>query len=73
MHCELVVPGLFAAAGAQARLPALELLLARGRVEEGEPLSLEAWLAEAFGLGDDPLPAGALSLVALGRDPGERS
>ena len=73
MHCELVVPGLFAAAGAQARLPALELLLARGRLKDGEPQSLEEWLAEAFGLDDGPLPAGALSLLALGRDPGERS
>jgi len=73
MHCELVLPGLFAAAGAQARLPALELLLARGRLKDGEPQSLEEWLAEAFGLDDGPLPAGALSLLALGRDPGERS
>jgi hypothetical protein len=59
MHVELAVPGLFAAA-AEARLPALELLLARGRKKAGEARRLEGWLAEAFGL-DGPLPAGALT------------
>lgn len=59
MHVELVVPGLFAAA-ADTRLPALELLLARGRRKGGEPRRLEGWLGEAFGL-ESPLPAGALT------------
>jgi hypothetical protein len=59
MHVELVVPGLFAAAG-EARLPALELLLARGRARSAEARRLEGWLADAFGL-DGPLPAGALT------------
>ena len=59
MHCELVVPGLFAAA-AQARLPALELLLARGRARNAEARRMEGWLAEAFGL-EGALPAGALT------------
>jgi hypothetical protein len=63
MHCELVVPGLFAAAAA-TRLPALELLLARGRGRSGERQRLEAWLAEAFGIEADPLPAGALTAPA---------
>ena len=72
MHCELVVPGLFAAA-ARARLPALELLLARGRASVAEPQSLEEWLAGAFGLDEGPFPAGPLSVLAAGRDPGERA
>jgi hypothetical protein len=65
MHCELVVPGLFAAAAA-ARLPALELLLARGRGRSGERQRLEAWLAEAFGVEQEPLPAGALTTASPG-------
>ena len=70
MHCELVVPGLFAAAG-EARLPALELLLARGRSRAAASRRLEDWLHEAFGLEGQPLAAGALTLRAAGRDPGE--
>lgn len=70
MHCELVIPGLFACA-AGARFRALELLLARGRGSTDEARPLEAWLGEAFGLQDEPLAAGALSLQGLGRDPGE--
>ena len=68
MHCELAVPGLFAAAP-QARLPALELLLARGRASRAAPSTLEQWLAEAFGL-DQPAPAGALTALAAGLAPG---
>jgi len=45
MHCELVIPGLFSAP-AEARLPSLELLLARGRARSGESQPLERWLAE---------------------------
>ena len=70
MHCELVVPALFAAREIP-RVPALELLLARGRAEHAEPLSLEAWLAEKFGLDEGALPAGAITLQAGGS--GERS
>lgn len=70
MHCELIVPGLFAQpSGAHA--PSLELLLARGRGSSGESVSLEAWLQEAFGLEGAPLPAGALTLAAAGGDPAE--
>jgi hypothetical protein len=67
MHCELVIPGLFAGKsqerlpGSQERLPALELLLARGRHGADTPRRLERWLADAFDLGDAPLPAGALA------------
>ncbi len=67
MHCELVVPALFAASEIP-RLRALELLLARGRAEHAEPLALEPWLARAFGLEDDVLPAGALTALAAGGD-----
>ncbi len=69
MHCELVVPALFAAR-TDAPLPALELLLARGRPARAEALGLERWLARSFGLGD-ALPAGALTVLADGGDPGE--
>jgi hypothetical protein len=68
VHCELVVPGLFAGEPA-VRLPSLELALARGRCTAGSSQPLERWLAAAFGLGDD-LPAGAATLLAAGGDPG---
>lgn len=68
MHCELVVPGLFAAAQG-ARLPAAELLVARGRESPGERLSLERWLLTAFGIAEDACPAGALTLLAHGLEP----
>jgi hypothetical protein len=67
MHVELVVPGLFQA---QAAAPALELLLARGRRTEHPEATLEQWYARAFGLGDTPLPAGALTAHAAGADAG---
>ncbi len=68
MHCELVVPGLFAGA-TDARAPALELLLARGRSATSQSQPLEAWLQHEFGLA--ALPAGALTLLAANRDPGD--
>ena len=69
MHCELVVPGLFAAPAA-ARLPSVELLLARGRCVSDESQSVEAWLHDAFDLGAEPLPAGALTLLGANGEPG---
>lgn len=66
MHVELVVPALFHSAAAA---PALELLLARGRRAESQAASLEDWLARAFGLGEGPLPAGALTALACGLEP----
>ncbi|HEX6265852.1 MAG TPA: hypothetical protein VFZ81_03030 [Burkholderiales bacterium] len=69
MHCELAVPGLFAGA-TEARAPALELLLARGRATAAESRPLEAWLQHAFGLDARPLAAGALTLLAADVDPG---
>jgi len=68
MHCELVVPGLFTAPSA-GRLPAAELLIARGRCTGGPSRGLEEWLHDAFALGDEPLPAGALTLLAAGGEP----
>jgi hypothetical protein len=69
MHCELIVPGLFAEASG-ARPPALELLLARGRSSNAESMSLETWLQEHFDIEEAPLAAGALTLAGAGRDPG---
>jgi hypothetical protein len=70
MHVELVVPALLRSAAAA---PALELLLARGRRAEAQAASLEDWLGRAFGLGEAPLPAGALSALAAGAGPGRRA
>src|SRR3954466_8990327 len=69
MHCELVIPGLFATPPA-ARLPAFELLLARGRCTSAQSQPLEAWLGEALDMPHTPLPAGALTLLGAGGDPG---
>lgn len=69
MNCELLVPGLFSGR-ADTRFAALELLMARGRRQRRDGRSLEAWLSEAFELGDEPFPAGALTVLAAGGDPG---
>jgi len=74
MHCELLVPDLFAAPEAEGglRLASLELLLSRGRRSASghdETHDMEHWLAQAFGC-EAPLPAGALSVLADGTDPG---
>lgn len=76
MHLELVVPALFPAEGLPpASLPALELLLARGRRTHPPAGDLENWLARAFGLAGHSrervsVPAGALTALAYGLDPG---
>lgn len=72
MHCELVVPGLFRT-GATSRFAALELLLARGRRRAAPAQPLEDWLNAGFQLGDGPFPAGALTLLAQGGNPGAAS
>ena len=64
MHCELVLPALFAES-AEARLPSLEMILARARSSHGAPQTLPAWLGEMFDV-DEPLPAGALTALADG-------
>jgi hypothetical protein len=70
MHCELLVPGLFAQRAA-TRLPGLELLLARGRCASAGAQRAEDWLRDAFELGEVPLPAGALSVLGAGGEPGD--
>lgn len=70
MHLELAVPGLLGEA-AMPRLPSLELLAARGRGEDGTPGTLERWLMEGFAIEGEMLPAGALTVLAAGRDPGD--
>jgi hypothetical protein len=72
MHCEFVIPGLFSSR-CEDRLPALELLLARARQRDAASHTLEGWLAAAFGLGEEALAAGALTLGAAGGDTGEGS
>ena len=69
MHCELVVPGLLAGAG-DARLPAAELLLARGRSTSSPPQSLRDWLLQAFEAEGRGSRAGALTVLAHGRAAG---
>jgi hypothetical protein len=79
VHCELIVPALLpreahgvAEALAGLRLPALELLLARSRRTAEAALSLEQWLAQAFDANeDDEIPAGALTVAALGGATGD--
>jgi hypothetical protein len=71
MHVELVVPALLPAS-IEASLPSLELLLARGRRRDGERASLEEWLRKKFEIKENSLPAGALTALALGIDPGSR-
>jgi hypothetical protein len=70
MHCELLVPGLFAGQAPDA-LPAVELLLARGRVSSAARCTMQAWLHDAFALEEEPLPAGAVTLLGGGGDPGD--
>lgn len=77
MHVHLAVPDLFwpapgaaAEAAGLARLPGLELLVARGRRSVVEGTSLEAWLLDRWGA---PRDGGApYCLLADGGDPGER-
>lgn len=70
MHAELVAPRLLAMQPIP-RLPALELLLARGRAAQDESLTPERWLARACGMAETSPPAGALTLLADGGDPGD--
>lgn len=70
MHCELLVPALFAGEAAEA-LPAIELLLARARASGSERCGVQGWLQEAFGIEEGAAPAGALTLLGAGGEPGE--
>jgi len=76
MDCHLLVPDLFwpAAAGSEPYrdlgLPALETFLARGRATRTAGISLERWLAAAFGLPGE-LPLAPYSLLGDGGEPGD--
>jgi len=67
VHVELVVPALFRTG---ASVPALEMLLARGRRSNSRPGAMEEWYAQGFDLPEAPLPAGALTALACGLEPG---
>ena len=71
MHCELIVPALFAQPPG-ARLPAVELLLARSRSAFGGTRTLEEALYGLFEIEADGVAAGALTRIAAGEgtDPG---
>ncbi|MBI3374336.1 MAG: hypothetical protein HY017_21640 [Betaproteobacteria bacterium] len=74
MHAEIVVPALLPRGNEMPypAMPALELLLARGRRALDGRCSYEQWIGAACGLGEDnPLPAGALTLLAEGGAPGD--
>jgi len=74
VHVELLVPGLIPRQDPfdlLPRMPALELLMARGRATRDEPCPLERWLGRAFGLQETAVPAGALTALAHGLEPGE--
>jgi len=70
VHVELVIPGLIPTQATlqtafdSLRPPTLELLVARGRIARRARECFETWLAGAFGLDDDALPAGALTALA---------
>ncbi len=72
MHCELVVPGLLSG-NSPGRYASIELLLGRGRRQKKPSVGLEAWLMGTFGLDGGNVPAGALTVLAAGDDPGEAS
>jgi hypothetical protein len=67
MHCQLIVPALFARPPG-ARLPSLELLLARARGTSGEMSTTEQALYDAFEVADDNIAAGVLTRIASGKD-----
>jgi hypothetical protein len=70
MHCELVVPGLLSAT-TPGRFPSIEMLLARSRRRNQAALSFESWLLKSFRSKDEKISAGALTMLAAGRELGE--
>lgn len=69
MHCHFLIPGLLwpseslRDATRDLPLPALELLLGRGRRNWRPAVGAERWLAECFGLNGEERPYGALRLA----------
>lgn len=70
MHCELLVPGLFAGDPA-GPLAAIELVLARGRASSSGRCTLHNWLHDAFGVDEHSQAAGALTLLGAGGEPAD--
>jgi len=60
MHLHLLIPGLLELPAASLRLPALSLMLGRGRLTWGPGISFEPWLARRFGLDAESAPYAAL-------------
>ncbi len=72
MHLQLLIPGLLQLPADSLRLPALSLLLGRGRLAWGPGTSSEEWLAKSFGLDSDRAPYAALRLLGEdGLEPGK--
>jgi hypothetical protein len=69
MHLHLLIPGLLELPAAGLRLPALSLMLGRGRPAWAPGVSLDPWLARRFGLDAESAPYAALRL--LGEDGSE--
>lgn len=72
MKIELVIAGLLEPDTAAVRAPALEALLARGRVVAVAAPDLDAWLLKAWGLPDGAAGTAAWCLLGEGEDPGRR-
>ncbi len=78
MHCTLLIPdlwwrpGIDAGAARDLQLPALDLLLARGRCTRDAPLGMEAWLCSAFEVErQSDWPVAPLTLPVDGGDAGD--
>lgn len=76
MPLHIAVPGLLwpqdsvAEVARGLALPALGMLLGRGRRARRPAVPAERWLCEAFGVQTDELPVGALRLLGEGGEPG---
>ncbi|MSQ54399.1 MAG: hypothetical protein EXR31_03420 [Betaproteobacteria bacterium] len=70
MHIELLVPSLLLGRAPPGRLPALELVLARARRRSEAATTLDRWLLDACGA-PEGLPAGALTMLGEGGEPGD--
>jgi hypothetical protein len=79
MHCELLLPALLSAP-AEARLPSLELLLARARASTAPAVPAWRWLLDAFRADEgeeakevegEAAPVGALTLYGEGGEAGD--
>jgi hypothetical protein len=72
MHCHVFAPHFFERAGAGARLPAAETLIAKGRRKVLPLESAQAWLFHQFGVARQlDWPVAPYSLLGEGGAPGE--